>query len=364
MTHTFNRGPRALRILTGPTAREHLRRHGLHPADVRVVPGAAGGPKGLALNPLDRYLFGRWLVQAPQPVHLVGASIGAWRMAAACMPDADRALARLAEDYISADYFRGGDRRPSAQVISDDFRATVERHFAGQEPAVLSHPAFRLHVVASRGRHVLRREGRWRTPVGFIGAYATNLLARRALGAWLERVVFSDPRDRLPFALDDYRSHRAALTPANFHEALVASCSIPFWMKSVPDVPGAPTGAYWDGGLTDYHLHWRYDALADGLALYPHFQASVVPGWLDKSLGRRHRATGALDRLVVLAPRAEWVATLPGGRLPDRSDFQRYGPDVAGRQVAWRRAVDESQRLADEFAALVEAGGPIEAEAL
>ncbi|HJV72157.1 patatin-like phospholipase family protein [Ideonella sp.] len=355
---------RALRVLAGPTAREHLRQRGLRPEDVRAVPGAAGGPKGLALNPLDRYLFGDWLRGADQPVHLIGASIGAWRMAAACMPDADRALARLAEDYIGADYFRGGDRRPGAQVISDDFRDTVKLHFAGREPAVLSHPAFRLHVVASRGRHVLHREGRWRTPAGFVGAYATNLLARRALGAWLERVVFSDPRDELPFPLTDYRSHRVALTPVNFHEAVVASCSIPFWMKSVPDVPGAPPGAYWDGGLTDYHLHWRYDALADGLALYPHFQASVVPGWLDKSLRHRHRSTAALDRLVVLAPRAEWVSTLPGGRLPDRSDFQRYGRDVAGRQAAWRRALAESQRLADEFATLVVSGRPIDAEAL
>jgi hypothetical protein len=135
-------------------------------------------------------------------------------------------------------------------------------------------------------------------------------------------------------------------------------------MKAVPDVPGAPPGAYWDGGLTDYHLHWRYDGLASGLALYPHFQASVIPGWLDKSLRRRHRATPALDRLVVLAPRDEWIASLPGGRLPDRSDFQRYGRDLSGRQAVWRRAMAESQRLADEFAALVESGRPIEAQPL
>ncbi|MBA3623611.1 MAG: hypothetical protein H0W48_03990 [Methylibium sp.] len=23
------------------------------------------------------------------------------------------------------------------------------------------------------------------------------------------------------------------------------------------DIPGAPPGAYWDGGITDYHLHWN-----------------------------------------------------------------------------------------------------------
>ena len=52
---------RALRICAGDAARDHLRRQGVCPADVRVIPGAAGGPKGLVLNPLDRFLFGHWL---------------------------------------------------------------------------------------------------------------------------------------------------------------------------------------------------------------------------------------------------------------------------------------------------------------
>jgi hypothetical protein len=47
------------------------------------------------------------------------------------------------------------------------------------------------------------------------------------------------------------------------------------------DIPGAPPGAYWDGGITDYHLHLDYasaphdtnDATdAPRLVLYPHFQ--------------------------------------------------------------------------------------------
>jgi hypothetical protein len=44
------------------------------------------------------------------------------------------------------------------------------------------------------------------------------------------------------------------------------------------------------------------------------------------------------------------VASLPGGKLPDRSDFKAYGDDEAARQRTWRRAVAESQRLADELA--------------
>ena len=71
----------------GPVAREHIAAHGLAPEDVRIIPGAAGGPKGLILGPIDRFLFGDWLPRSNQPVDLVGASIGAWRLANACLRD-------------------------------------------------------------------------------------------------------------------------------------------------------------------------------------------------------------------------------------------------------------------------------------
>ena len=101
---------KALRILAGPAAMRHVRERGLAPADVGVIPGAAGGPKGLILGPLDRFLFGDWLPRSSQAVHLVGASIGAWRLASACLNDPVRALQRLEHDYIHQDY-----RVPSGQ---------------------------------------------------------------------------------------------------------------------------------------------------------------------------------------------------------------------------------------------------------
>jgi hypothetical protein len=64
---------------------------------------------------------------------------------------------------------------------------------------------------------------------------------------------------------------------------------------------------------------------------------------------------------VVLAPHPDWVKTLPGAKLPDRGDFKAWGDDVEGRIRAWRRALAESQRLADEFAALVAQGRSVEA---
>ena len=77
----------ALQLYAGPAARRHIAQHGLLPQHVATLPAAAGGPKGLILGPLDRFIFGQWLPQSSQPVDLVGASIGAWRMAAACLDD-------------------------------------------------------------------------------------------------------------------------------------------------------------------------------------------------------------------------------------------------------------------------------------
>jgi hypothetical protein len=338
-----------------------LRENGLQAADVRVIPAAAGGPKGLALLPLDRFIFGDWLASSAHTVHLLGASIGAWRMAAACLPDTDAALAQLGEDYITQTYPHAPGKMPTARQITGVFSQRLEERLGARAAEVLAHPQRRLHVFTSRGRRLLHKPGRLATPLGWLGAFAANAVSRPAMGSWLERVVFSDPRDPLPFALHDYPTRRAALDRDNLAQAVLASCTIPFLLEAVQDVPGGPQGTYWDGGITDYHLHLPYADMAQGLVLYPHFMRKVVPGWLDKAWKHRHRATHALDNLVLLSPRPEWVATLPGAKLPDRGDFKRYGDDEAARQRDWRRALAESQRLADEFAELVAGGGRFDA---
>jgi len=341
-----------------------LRERGLHAQDVRVIPAAAGGPKGLILNGLDRYLFGHWLPGGPQAVHLLGASIGAWRMATACLADPATQLARMAHDYIHQEYEHAPGKPPTPRHVSEVFGAKLQEHFAGREAEVLSHPRLRLHVFTSRGRHVLHRQGRLRMPLGYMGAFLTNTVSRKAMGGWLERVVFSDARESLPLHLHDYRTRQVPLAAQNLQRSILASCSIPFWLEAVQDIPGGPPGAYWDGGITDYHLHLDYGSMHDGLVLYPHFQKTVIPGWLDKALKHRHRATAHLDRVVLLSPRPEWIATLPNAKLPDRNDFKAYGDDLAGRVQAWSRALAESQRLADEFAQAVADGRPVEAEPL
>jgi len=359
---------KALSLYAGPLAFEHIRRHGLHPEHIRTIPAAAGGPKGLILGALDRYIFGSWLTRSTQPVDLVGASIGAWRMATACLRDPVAAFERLEHDYIRQHYeFRAGNKLPPPAVVSAEFARSLRSFYGGREQEVLHHPRYRLHIVTARGRHLLGREQGLRTPLGYLGAFLTNTVRRRAMGAWLERVVFStrltpdaaSPCAPLPFACDDYRSRQVPLTADNLYPAIQASCSIPFALQAVHDIPGAPRGAYWDGGITDYHLHLNYAGAADavqrpGLVLYPHFQRAVVPGWLDKALKWRHQASHFLDNMLLLAPNPEWVRTLPNGKLPDRKDFAYYGNDLTARVRVWSQAVRMSEQLAEEFAAWLE----------
>jgi hypothetical protein len=372
----------ALHIHAGPAARKVLAERGLQPQDVSTIAGAAGGPKGLLLGALDRFIFGNWLAPTQHPIDLVGASIGAWRMATACLNQSVHGFERLEHDYIHQHYETApGQKRPSAAQVSELFGKNLQAFYGGRVGEVLNHPRYRLHIVTSRGRHILNTEHALRTPLGYFGAFVTNTVHRKAMGAWLERVVFSTAGAALPFGTQDYRTRQVPLSTDNFNPALRASCSIPFVLQAVHNIPGAPHGAYWDGGITDYHLHLNYPAAArnaidsgaacaistragglngtknggaGGLVLYPHFQKAVVPGWLDKRLTWRHRATHYLDTMVLLAPNPEWVKTLPNGKLPDRTDFTHYGNDLAARVKAWTSACSASAQLTDEFATWLE----------
>ena len=144
----------ALQVFAGPRARERLRERGLRPQDVRAIPGAAGGPKGLVLNALDRFLFGHWLPRSTQVVHLPGASIGAWRLACACLPDADAALAQLVDDYIAQRYEHAPGKPPAPGHVSEVFGAKLRERFGGREHEVLGHVGHE-HLV---GEVVRRRQ--------------------------------------------------------------------------------------------------------------------------------------------------------------------------------------------------------------
>jgi len=342
----------ALQIYAGPKAKEHIQINGLQPEHIAVIPGAAGGPKGLILGPLDRFIFGKWLARSRQSVDLVGASIGAWRMATACMAEPEKALLKLEHDYIHQDYVNYQGHKANPAEISEAFRKNLNHFYGDHIQEVMNHSRYRLHVITSLGKFILNQNKPWRMSLGYMGAFITNAVHRPAMSFWLERVVFSSPfltqPQPLPFATHDYKTQQVALSANNFMDAIQGSCSIPFVTQPVIDIAGAPSGPYWDGGITDYHLHLDYRA-STGLTLYPHFQKEVIPGWLDKKFKHRHGSTAFLDKTILLAPNPDWVKKLPNGKLPDRFDFRTYGHDLKARVQIWQIATSAAVQMAEEF---------------
>ena len=336
-----------LTLRAGKRALERIKSHGLDPADVEVIPGAAGGPKALGLSGLDRVIFGEWLASAPRVRHLIGASIGAWRFAAACRNDPVAALDEFARRYTSETY----PQRPSRRFVSEACRAMLRELFHGREGEILSHPWHRLHILVVRGRWPLTRDSSLHTPFGFGMAAMANMVGRKHLARFMDRTAFLDPREAppvMPGRFDAFHTHSVKLDATNLGEALVATASIPLVLEGVANIPNAPSGIYWDGGIIDYHLHLPYNH-AKGLVLYPHFTDRIVPGWLDKAIPWR-RARGAwLDNVIVVSPSREYLASLPDRKLPDRKDFARYAGRDPERMAKWRTAIAESGRLADAF---------------
>lgn len=339
-----------LELRAGAHALAHLHREGLQPADIGCVPAAAGGPKGLGLIPLDHRLFdpdSGWLRQAPD-VHLVGASIGAWRMAAAASADPRAALDRLANGYVGQRY----SARPTAREVSTECRK-LARAVLGDAAAITPRPGLQVSVITARARGVLHERG---SRSAFARAALANAVARSRLAAHLERVVFhTGTEPAWASSFDAFGLERAPLDAANSEDALLASGSIPLVCEPVRDPAGAPRGDYWDGGLIDYHLLLPYRSLLEReargprLVLYPHFVPHVTPGWLDKHLPWRARPRSHpwLDAVLLIAPSRALLERLPNRKLPDRNDFYRYGLDHAARERDWCRAIAECERFAD-----------------
>ena len=357
---------KALRLIAGPRARERIAREGLRPEAVAGVAAAAGGPKGLAFLPLDAWLFGEWLASAPRGRLLAGASIGAWRMAAAVHPDGPAATRRLGEAYLELQRYPAA---PSPRLVARTCREIVEATIGDATRFVDgTHREHALAVVTARGRGAIAERS---TRAAFARPAGANLLSRRRLGAHLQRVVFEldGARDarRAVWPDDAFSTLRVAIVPANAVDALLASGSIPLIAEAVRDPGGAPPGLYWDGGLVDYHLDVDWGAL-DGLLLYPHFTPWLTPGWLDKALPWRRRGPRGerrrLDDALLVVPSPALLARLPRGRLPDRSDFHRHGLDHDGRLRDWRRAIAECEAMVEDLAGFARRPDPARLEPL
>lgn len=347
----MNPGKGALTFKAGASAMALIRKEGFHAGQVGTIAGASGGAKWLVLSQVDRVIARQLLPQFPGPVHLIGTSIGAWRFACYAQNDPVAAIERFEKAYLEQRY----SENPDSREITSLSQAILDEIVGAQGVAeILDHPTLRLHVLAVRARSIAASERRPVLAAALIVAAAGNMISRRTLGMLFSRSLFYDPRTLPPFfRLPGLPIERTELTRENLLPSVMATGAIPLVLEGVRDIAGAPPGMYRDGGIIDYHLDFPTSS-AGKITLFPHFFDRLVPGWFDKRLSwRRHRAS-SVDNTVLICPSAQFVARLPNGKIPDRTDFRTMSPKR--RRRAWRSAVAACEELACDLESVLQGG--------
>jgi len=339
----------SLTLRAGPKALAVIRERGLRAEDVDIFPGASGGAKWLSIAGIDRFLFGEFFHQPrTRPMHLIGSSIGSWRMACLAQKDPLAALERGHHGYIfDQRYPPKASPREVTEVLS---RILDDILGANGSDEILAHPWARVHVITTMGRGLAASARRGSLMSALIIAAAANLVSRRSLSLQMRRYIFHSAGDDSPFLhLSDLPTTHLALTRENLRAVLMASGSIPLVLEGVA-IPGRRGEVHWDGGVVDYHLDLDFGR-GDGLILYPHFFDHVIPGWFDKGLKWRRGTSSNFDRVLLIAPSHDFVASLPGKKIPDRRDF--YGMTESERMRRWQAVNEASERPADELRELI-----------
>ncbi len=340
---------RRLVVRAGAAAAARLRAEGFHPELFDTLVGASGGPKWLVLRHLDDVLADRLVRDRSTPLDTLGSSIGSFRHACLAQNDPRTATARFAEHYVGQNY---SSDRPTMDEISRESERILQG-FLGSKGAseIVSNPTVRSHVIATRPRRTGGRDRGLVFQAELAWAATLNLFSRRLLESAFSRVLFETigPAGET-IAFDDFGTERIRLSEANLRQALLASGSIPLVMAGVRSID-AVDGTLFDGGIIDYHFDFGFRR-REGLVLFPHFFDRITPGWFDKALPWRRPSMRDLEDVVMVAPSDEFVASLPGGRVPDRNDFLEFGTRERIRR--WEDVMDRCRILADEFDDLLE----------
>lgn len=335
---------RNLVFKAGPGAFDSIRRHGFDPERIGTLAGASGGAKWLVLSHLDRALIANVIPRLKAPVHLVATSIGAWRFACYAQPDPLAAVQRFEDAYIDQSY----SAKPDIHEITAKSREILSIAIGASGVSnILNHPILRTHIMTVRARNIAALENRFALAMSLMLAASLNAISRSTLRLFYERALFFDARDLPPvFDVTGFPLQRVRIGADNLEDAIVATGSIPLVLSGVRDIARATPGVYRDGGVIDYHLDIPHSD-ADKLALFPHFFDHIVPGWFDKKLTWRRPNPAHVDRTILICPSKEFVAKLPNGKIPDRTDFINHAP--AERIQIWRKVVAECEVLGEEL---------------
>ena len=341
-----------LAVYAGKKAFPLIKDEGFNPDRIKVMTGAAGGPKWLVLYGLDKVLFPRFN-RRREPLFALGSSIGVWRFFASAL--GEDARERFRNAYIEQRY----TERPTPEEVTGEGRKILDSMIGEQRAAdVLHHPWMRLSILSVRSRHFVKSERHGVQLLGLMGAMLVNAAYRRGLRYFFERSLFYDNRHRPPFfEIDDFPTQKIVLASDNIVDAVLASGAIPLIMSGIKDIAGAKKGMYRDGGMIDYHIDVEYcNDDSDGIVLFPHYTDRLVPGWLDKKLFYRKPVSKSRDNMLFICPSREFIASLPLSKIPDRDDFMLFIGNDGDRIDYWNIVADRSDELGLELHELIASG--------
>ena len=216
-------------FLAGRKAFSKIREEGLKPEMVKVIAGAAGGPKWLVLNYLDRVVFSSWIKNRKTPLFLIGSSIGAWRFAAASQNNHRKALDRFQAAYLDQHY----SSKPGQEEVTRETSCIMNSFIDDSKiNEILHHPYMHMNIMAVRSKWSVSNDKRLFLASGLLAAMLFNIIGRRLLKFFFERALFYDERTISPFwTMDDFPIRKIPLKANNIKKALLASGSMPIIMS-------------------------------------------------------------------------------------------------------------------------------------
>ncbi|WP_133407054.1 patatin-like phospholipase family protein [Parashewanella tropica] len=332
-----------LDIIAGKSALKSIEQQGFNQNLFSAFLGASGGPKWFSLFGLDKYVFGSFFKDRTEELYLIGSSAGAFRSACFAQNDPVAAISRMAKSYSETIYSSKVDATEvSAKAIE------LLDYMLGKNgiEEIISNPVIKAHFLVNKANGLMQSDSKGLQLASLLKSYLLNRLDRKLLKSQFDRYVFHHPKSQLqindPY---DFNTQHVPLTRGNLKQALLASGSIPLVMEGINDIPGTPKGKYWDGGIVDYHFDFEINH-NDKLVLYPHFNPHPKAGWFDKNLNRKVMSQH-YDNIVMLVPSAEFIASLPYGKIPDRKDFETM--DAKTRIKYWKTVLAETEKLAESF---------------
>ena len=340
--------PRWFRCLIGSKALAALTQSQSDPETFTLLLAASGGPRWLGLVGADRALKS-YLAQRRTPLPTLGASSGAWRLAAMAADQSGEAYQELIHEYIEQRY----EGKPTPEEVSEVCRDYLARLFTpGRIESALNNATFQLNFTTALSAK--ERPSKVHTMVSLFKACLLNAVDRRLLGRSYQRAIFSrfphPDGSPLSQAWDAIPSISVALSPQNFLPGLLATGSIPTVLSGVSAIVGSAPGHHFDGGLVDYH----FEIEATGPVLYPHFSSDPVPGWLDRFPPYRKIRQEARSQLCIVMPTDEMVARYAAHTYPSRDHFKFFSNDERIRM--WQSTVKENQLLEKELNLCLESG--------